>query len=143
MRISAAAVAAPAALLALTACGSTSSPSRPVTRPAATAGPVETPAPVAPDPSAYSVMVRTTSKQCFGTAGCLVDVALGLNLLDSSASGVAADLTIRVTGDESGPIIQTISLGADGKYRSPVVSMSTRSGRVKVRAEVTSVVVGQ
>jgi hypothetical protein len=85
------------------------------------------------------VAARVLSKQCFGSAGCNVDVRLALSLESADAEGVAADVTVKVTGDESGATIETISVDEDGKYEAPELNLSTRSNATKVKATITDV----
>jgi hypothetical protein len=90
--------------------------------------------------SDYEVTVNTTSKQCFGNAGCAVSIRL---TLDASiiTQGVAAEVTVTVKGDESGPIIETISIDESGHYSPEEVNLSTRSSATKITAKVTDVLV--
>jgi hypothetical protein len=103
------------------------------------------PAPVDAAPSIgvsdYGVTVKTTRKQCFGSAGCNVTIRLILNT-SSKAQGVAAEVTVTVKGDESGPIIETISIDESGQYSPEEVSVSTKSSATKITAKVTDVLSG-
>jgi hypothetical protein len=102
------------------------------------AAPVAEPAVIVPDPTDYEVTAKTTSKQCFGSAGCSVTVQL---ILGSNArvNGVAAQVTVTVTGDESGPTIKTIDVTEDGQYSVEEVRLSTPSNGTKVKAQITDV----
>ena len=94
----------------------------------------------APDigPANFQITVKTLSKQCFGSAGCNVEIRLGLGG-DADTEGVAAELTVKVTGDESGPLIETISVDEDGNCAVPELTLSTKSSGTKVKAKVTAV----
>jgi len=92
-----------------------------------------------PEPSAYSLKVKTASKQCFGSAGCNVEVKIKLAVVDPGAYDVPVDLTVEVRGDESGLITETMSLDEEGSYGVPEISMSTRSSRTKITAKVVDV----
>jgi hypothetical protein len=123
---------------ATTGTGSTSRSAVTTAQPAAATEPATT-EPAAPSASSYGVRVKTLSKQCFGSAGCNVDVRLALSLESADAEGVAADVTVKVTGDESGATIETISVDEDGKYEAPELNLSTRSNATKVKATITDV----
>jgi hypothetical protein len=104
-------------------------PAAVATRPAA-----PTMTPTADD---FAVTVTTLSKQCFGAAGCNVEVRLEVSR-DSSTAGAAGELSVEITGDESGPVTETIVLDAGGRYDPPEVVMSTRSSGTPVEARVSS-----
>jgi hypothetical protein len=108
------------------------------------ASPVDT-SPVAAGPaigvSDYGVKLKTTKKQCFGSAGCNVEIRLTL-AASAQAQGVPAEITVSVKGDESGPIIETISIDENGEYSPVEVSLSTKSSATKITAKVTDVLVG-
>jgi hypothetical protein len=87
----------------------------------------------------FEVDVKTLSKQCFGSAGCSVDVRLELAIAAEAAQDRAAEITVSVAGDESGEIIETISVDSDGQYSPPEVSLSTPRSSTKVTATVTDV----
>lgn len=57
--------------------------------------------------SNYTAELKTLSKQCFGSAGCSVEVRVELGV-DSVASDIDAEVIVTITGDESGPITQTM-----------------------------------
>src|SRR5690606_35476241 len=84
------------------------------------------------------VNLTVTDKQCFGSAGCNVTVEPELAFTDPAAGSGTYSVTYEITGDESGPIVQTMQV-TDGSYEYFPVTMSTESGDVKVSAEVTSV----
>lgn len=130
--------------------GGTTSSSEPSARSVASA-PTAAPTPAAttstsqdppPAPSVgkdnFDIEIKTLSKQCFGSAGCSVDVRLQVNA-DSSALGTAAEITVKVTGDESGPLLETISIDESGSYSPPELSMSTKSNATKIEATITDV----
>jgi hypothetical protein len=111
----------------------TSAPAAPSVEPAA----VESPAPPVVTAANYSVTLKTLEKQCFGSAGCNVTVRVELGV-DGPASGVDAEVTVEVTGDESGPSLQTVDV-VGGQYDPPEFIMSTASSKTKIRAKVTAV----
>jgi hypothetical protein len=87
--------------------------------------------------------LKTTQKQCFGSAGCNVTVqvraALDRSLLDAMPGDGRWDVTYEITGDESGPIIGTFSLYGNGKYDVNEEFLSTPSTNTPVRVRVISV----
>lgn len=112
-------------------------------RAGANSGPVdvaaqETGAPL-PDPSDYDVTIKILSKQCFGSAGCNVEGRITLDGLTSAALSTPAELTVRITGSEDGPQIETLELDEDGNYNAPEISVGTSSKGVKLKAKVTDV----
>ena len=110
------------------------------TPPAYTPEPYTPPAPPEPlVPADFRVGVKKLSQQCFGSAGCNVDIRLELAVLSSSAADRAADITVTVKGDESGPIIETIEVDGAGSYAAPEISMSTASASAKISAAITDV----
>lgn len=106
-----------------------------------------TPAPaeaayVTPKPADFTVTLKVLSKQCFGSAGCNVTFRpvltqhIAKGLLDPA---ITYDLTYTVTGDESGPQINTLSVTGD-QYEQPDEGMaSTPSSGTVLSAQVTSV----
>lgn len=128
--------------------------SRDDSKPAATAksAPADTATAVrAPDPTptyadvdagSFLIGLKTTSKQCFGSAGCNVTVEPDLTLaIDSSLVDPDAvyDITYTIHGDESGPVIETaeLSSGTGLSYTPSVIS--TASSGTKVTVEITDV----
>jgi hypothetical protein len=88
-----------------------------------TSWPQETPEPV----EAFSLTkqdieleLKTTERQCLGSAGCSVTVQVRASLDAATADALAPegqwDVTYRITGDRSGPLIGTFSLYGNGKY---------------------------
>lgn len=100
------------------------------------------PQPTPPEPSAkasdFRVDLKVKSKQCFGSAGCnvMVEAELGYN---GESSGLGScEVTYEVTGDEDGPIIETLrSHGSD--YVQQMSLVSTTSSKVVPTAKVTDV----
>lgn len=89
----------------------------------------------------FTVTLKTTRKQCFGSAGCNVSLEPGLSY--SGAVPLDPDktysITFEVRGGEDGPVIQTMELtNQDSVSYQPIALSTTRSGS-KLTAEVTSV----
>lgn len=89
------------------------------------------------DKSDYKATLKVLSKQCFGSAGCNVEARIQLAIVTPDADGKAAEIQVTVKGDESGPVVETISVDEDGNYSAPSVSLSTRRSSTKVTAVVT------
>lgn len=96
------------------------------------------PAPAGITKDNFTVDVKTLSKQCFGSAGCNVEVRLVV-AGDASIKGTEVELSIEVSGDESGPLIETIAIDEDGQYTQPELVVSTKSSKTKVKATITDV----
>ena len=99
------------------------------------------PAPTVSAPSLgvsdYGVIVNLTDRSCFYEAGCLNTIRLTLDV-SSRAQGIAAEVTVTVKGDRSGPIIETIYIYEDGSYIPVDVDLSVRNSD-GITAEVTDV----
>ncbi|MFD7873998.1 hypothetical protein ACFV5G_07690 [Streptomyces sp. NPDC059766] len=84
---------------------------------------------------------RVKRKHCFGSAGCNVDVEPDLSYegilpIDPDKS---YEITYEITGDESGPVIETISLTNGTSMEYYPSSLSTASSGVKITGKVTDV----
>ncbi|WP_300680788.1 hypothetical protein [Nocardioides sp.] len=92
-------------------------------------------------PEDFTLKVKITDKQCFGSAGCSISYKVtpvyhgDVSLID----GMAYDITYSVSGDESGKQIGTISVGDDGSFSQEEETMTTKSSSVKVTARATDV----
>jgi hypothetical protein len=112
---------------------------------AAAHAPKLTPSPdeaISPTVADFKIKLRITSKQCFGSAGCNVQYEvepvwqhpLPVTMDDDY------DLTYKVMGDESGPIIDTLTVYANGKYSVPYTGFaSTSNGGQTLTAEITRI----
>jgi hypothetical protein len=71
--------------------------------------------PFYPEPqlSDFTAKLRTKSKQCFGSAGCNVTMKVVLGWGRSYDPSKTYELTFQITGDESGPIIDTADIQGD------------------------------
>ena len=99
-----------------------------------------------PKKSDWYLKIKTKDKQCFGSAGCNVEVRV--TPLYAGPASLKTDLpdegtieiTYKLTGDESGPITGTLVVDcSDQTAESNEESMSTRSSATKVRAKVTDI----
>lgn len=106
--------------------------SDPATRPAATA-------PTGPTKASYEITVKTLTKDCFGSAGCVVDVRLNVTMVGEEALNRAAELSVSITGGQDGAEVETITVDDQGKYDAPEVTLQTASNKTKIKAKVTDV----
>ncbi|MFI0236342.1 hypothetical protein [Streptomyces sp. NPDC016845] len=90
----------------------------------------------------FEMTLKTTSKQCFGTAGCNLTVEPDLSyggLSDSLDPAAVYEITYEITGDESGPVIETAELSDQTSLNfTPTVLQTSSSGK-KVSVEITDV----
>lgn len=96
------------------------------------------------DADSFTIELRTTERQCFGSAGCNVTVEPDLTLLVDSADldpGAVYEITYEIRGDESGPVIETAELSDQTSLSFTPTSISTASSGTKVSAKVTDVMV--
>ncbi|WDO05538.1 hypothetical protein ME763_07655 [Streptomyces murinus] len=96
-----------------------------------------------PVPDDFALALKTTERQCFGSAGCNVTVEpnltyAGVTPLDPDKS---YSITYEVHGDTSGPVIQTMELSDQDQLSYTPVSISTASRSAKVSAKITDVTV--
>ncbi|MFJ3338892.1 hypothetical protein [Streptomyces sp. NPDC086766] len=91
----------------------------------------------------FALTLKTTEKQCFGSAGCNITVEPNLSYL--SVTSLDPEKTLSITyeihGDESGPVIQTMELAEQDQLTYDPVSISTTSRSTKVTAKITDVTV--
>lgn len=90
----------------------------------------------------FSIGLRTTQRQCFGSAGCNVTVEPELTYLGSSSDldpDAVYEITYEIHGDESGPVIQTAELTNQTSlsYRPSLISTATAITELSV--EITDV----
>ncbi|MFE4423876.1 hypothetical protein [Streptomyces sp. NPDC056817] len=132
-----------------TACSSAphaAAPSPSASAPSISAEPVsdpttESPAYADPRPSDFTMKLKIKRKHCFGSAGCNVDVEPDLSYggilpIDPDKS---YEITYQINGDESGPVIETISLTDGTSMEYYPSSLSTASSRTKITGKVTDV----
>lgn len=98
------------------------------------------PEPVAVTKSDFTIKLKITEKQCFGSAGCNVTTKasvtyVGIDDLDDLPSMI--DITYKIKGAED-PYTATIEM-EDGKYSPDTAILSTRRKSDKLTATVTAV----
>lgn len=130
------------AALALAGCAETKTVTG--TAPSTTAATAEEAAPspeYTPATTDFSVKLKVTEKQCFGSAGCNVTVEPKITKVEPSVPDEGTiDLTFKISGDESGPVIETSTLDlADGTYSVSEIWLSTPSSGVTPTAKVTEI----
>jgi hypothetical protein len=106
--------------------------------PPATEAPEPTPDPL--DLNDFTVDLKVTDKQCFGSAGCNVTVEPNLTFVHAvdQLDGRSYSVTITITGDSSGPVITTIS-GTGQQYDIMPTLLSTNGPGVAPKGKVTAV----
>lgn len=94
------------------------------------------------DENSFSLDLRTTERQCFGTAGCLVTVEPNLTYLGDSEDidpDAVYEITYEIHGDESGPVMDTMELSNQTDLSYSESRISTGSSSTKVTIEITAV----
>ncbi|MBY8845588.1 hypothetical protein [Streptomyces sp. SP2-10] len=90
----------------------------------------------------FSITLRTTKRQCFGSAGCNMTVEPTLSYLGDSTSidpDAVYEITYEIHGDESGPVIETAELSDQTSLNYRPSLLSTASASTKVSVEITDV----
>lgn len=90
----------------------------------------------------FTISLRTTSRQCFGSAGCNITVEPTLTytgLTDDLDPDAVYQITYEITGDESGPIVKTAELSDQTTLNYTPTSLSTKSSSTKLSVEITDI----
>lgn len=92
-----------------------------------------------PKVSDFKLTPKITDKQCFGSAGCNVDLEVKVAY---GGPPLSADdtwrITYQITGDESGPIIGSTDITGEN-YDLNEESLSTKNSKTKITIKVTDV----
>jgi hypothetical protein len=93
------------------------------------------------DADSFTMKLRTTSRHCFGSAGCNVTVEpdltyVGLQDVDPAA---VYEITYEISGDKSGPVIETAELSNQTNLNYTPTLISTVSAGTKISVEITDV----
>lgn len=100
------------------------------------------PTTVAPTFSAsdFTVALKVTDKECFGSAGCDVTATPSVNYAGdlSDLDSVTLSITYEMTGDTSGTQVHTLNCDA-GQCTGDDVVAQTASSSTKLKAHVTEV----
>ncbi|MFG2638066.1 hypothetical protein ACGFX8_30315 [Streptomyces sp. NPDC048362] len=94
------------------------------------------------DESSFTIKLKTTKRQCFGSAGCNLTVEPHLTFLGDSESidpAAGYEITYEIHGDESGPVIETAELTEQTSLNHTPSMISTTSAATKVSVEITDV----
>jgi hypothetical protein len=94
------------------------------------------------DADSFSIALRTTERQCFGSAGCNVTVEPELTYLGSSGDldpDAVYEITYEIHGDESGPVIQTAELTNQTSLSYRPSLISTASASTELSVEITDI----
>lgn len=86
--------------------------------------------------------LRTTERQCFGSAGCNVTVEPRLSydgLSDGLDPDAVYEITYEISGDESGPVIETAELSEQTSLNYSQTMLSTASSGSKVSVKITDI----
>ncbi|MEU9271352.1 hypothetical protein AB0E04_38810 [Streptomyces sp. NPDC048251] len=149
---SAAAVIAAVVATGIVVVQSTDDDSKPAATSTASSVPDEdvvTPAAEEPEPAYayldtgdFTMNLRTTKRQCFGSAGCNVTVEPNLTYVGSGDINpdVVYEITYEIRGDESGPVIATAELSNETSLSYAPSLISTASSGTKVSVKITDVV---
>jgi hypothetical protein len=90
----------------------------------------------------FTITLRTTRKQCFGSAGCNVTVEPSLAYLGDSENidpDATYDITYEIEGDESGPVIGTAQLSDRTTLNYTPSLINTASSGTKVSVRITDI----
>jgi len=100
------------------------------------------PAYITPTRGDFAVKLKILSKECFGSAGCVISYRPQLveNFVDGSTDpSITYDVSFTVRGGQDGPISDTIYATGD-QYEQPMDGTAqTVSSGVKLTAKVTAV----
>ncbi|WP_030349092.1 hypothetical protein [Streptomyces sp. NRRL S-1022] len=92
------------------------------------------------DADSFDIELRTTKRQCFGSAGCNLTVEPKMTFLGDSGSidpDAVYEITYTIRGDESGPVIQTAELSNQTSLNYTPSLIQTASAGTKVSVSIT------
>ena len=88
----------------------------------------------------FSLAVRVKSEQCFGSAGCNVEVEIVPSITDLSIlAGRRTEVTYKLKGIEDS-LIDTFEFDEEGSYREHEHRVSTTHADANITLEITSVI---
>lgn len=96
-----------------------------------------------PDIDDFTMTLRTTERQCFGSAGCNLTVEPSLSYVGPSENldpDAVYEITYEISGDESGPVIETGELSEGKTLDYTQTMLSTASSSAKVSVKITDIV---
>ena len=91
----------------------------------------------------FTIKLRTTDRQCFGSAGCNMTVEprlTYLGLTEDIDPDAVYEITYEIRGGESGPIIETAELSDRTSLNFTPTMLSTVSSSTKVSVKITDVI---
>jgi hypothetical protein len=95
------------------------------------------------DADSFAIDLRTTRRQCFGSAGCNVTVEPELTYLGADSNDIdpqaVYEITYEIKGDESGPVIATAELSDQTSLSYTATSISTASADTDITVKITDV----
>lgn len=89
----------------------------------------------------FELSLKTTSRQCFGSAGCnlTVEPHLSYNGLVPLDPDKTYSITYEIRGGESGAVIETMELSNQTDLSFTPTVLSTVSGSTKLTAKITDI----
>nr|WP_011116946.1 hypothetical protein [Streptomyces violaceoruber]AAO50191.1 hypothetical protein [Streptomyces violaceoruber] len=91
----------------------------------------------------FTIELRTTSRQCFGSAGCNITVEPQLSYTgfsDDLDPDAVYQITYEIKGDDSGPILKTAELSDQTTLNYTPTSLSTKSSGTKLSVKITDII---
>ncbi|WP_108990432.1 hypothetical protein [Streptomyces coelicoflavus] len=95
------------------------------------------------DPDSFTIELRTTDRQCFGSAGCNMTVEPKLTFVGDSTDidpDAVYEITYEIRGGDSGPVIETAELSDQTSLNFMPTMLSTASAGSKLSVKITDVV---
>lgn len=92
-----------------------------------------------PDTEDFAIELRTTEKQCFGSAGCNVTVTIDPTYVGVSELPDSFAVTYEVRGGEDGPQVNTFTVEGDTISYDSEERISTSDTDAELEAVVTDV----
>lgn len=131
--------------ITLIACGVDSGPSKPIGTPNAAASANTNVEPAkesyaTPTPKDFTLTIKTTEKECFGSAGCNITFHVTLKQVTSANFDPSKtyELTYDVQGGED-PYTHTLEITGDKYSTDDKEYISTKSSKSVLKAVITSV----
>jgi hypothetical protein len=115
-----------------------STPSTAAPEPSDSPSPSVGPQYATPQVGSFLLTVKTTSKHCFGSAGCNVEYQIKAGWTATFDPDKTYEVTYEVRGGEDGPVIDTMEVTGD-EYRASDGFVSTATKGAKLTAVVTDV----
>lgn len=82
----------------------------------------------------FRLSIRVKAKECFGSAGCLVEFAVEVGITVPTPEHGSWELTYQVTGPEDGPLIDTTEItGSEYTVNEHTVTTPRRSTKLRIK----------